>query len=355
MINKLKLTNLSALLVVVFMIAATVVFILFAKPYLDGESDVRWAADSADYILYFQVYGLDQTLIQLGQNLFGPLVFLWLVDGSHNGIFIINIVIYVIGWLVITKNIEVNKLVLFLGLAANPMFFVSLLAVNKEIIAFLVISFYSVYLLRGGLRWLVLALISAFFVRWQNVLVIMLFEFTLLSINPFRNRRWLFVAIVLLLLSLLYPLLDAQLGGVTTEQVTEQQTNTTFGILDVINDIQRNYGYFLVVIPKVFSNWFGNLPRVASLFYSLDEFDLSDVYNTFVITGHQAAMAIVFLLLAFKRKFKISNNLIYFSIFYSIIYSLGVFIQYRYYFPVYILFVLVLAQKSATQKQSSIV
>lgn len=355
MTKKIKLTELSPLLVGVFVLAAAVVFLLFANPYLDGESDVRWAADSADYILYYQVYGLDQTLIQLGQNLFGPLVFLWLVDGSHNGIFIINIAIYVIGWVVITKNIEVNKLVLFLGLAANPMFFVSLLAVNKEIIAFLVISFYSVYLIRGGLYWLALALISALFVRWQNVLVIILFELTLLPINPLRNRKWRFIAILVIVISLLYPLLDAQLGGVTTEQVTEQQTNTTFGLLDVINNIQRNYGYFLVVIPKVLSNWFGNLPRVASLFYSLDEFDLSDVYNTFVITGHQAAMAIVFLLLAFKRKFRISNNLIYFSIFYSIVYSLGVFIQYRYYFPVYILFVIVLAQKSAIQKQSSIV
>lgn len=336
----------SLIFVCFFIILAVLVFMFFARPYLDGESDIRWGADSIDYIRYYEYAGLNQDLIQLGQNLFGPLVILWLVNGDSIGVLLINIIIFMTAWLVIVNSIEVNKLVLFFALALNPMLFVSLLAVNKEIVSFLVIALYSAYLAQRRLHWLVLALIAALFVRWQNVIIILLFELIRSQLNPLRNRRATFICLFVLGLSLIYPSLDAQLGDVTTEMVDEQQAGTTFGILEIVNNIQRNYGYFVVVIPKVFSNWFGNLPRVGNLFVNLGEFDVSDIYNTFVITGHQAAMTSIFLILIFKKRLLLSNDLVFFSIIYSVVYSLGMFIQYRYYFPVYIAFSIVLAQKN---------
>jgi hypothetical protein len=72
---------------------------------------------------------------------------------------------------------------------------------------------------------------------------------------------------------------------------------------------------------------------------------VSDIYNTFVITGHQAAMTIIFLFLVFRKRLLLSNDLVFFSVVYSVVYSLGMFIQYRYYFPVYIAFCIVLSQK----------
>lgn len=340
-------TRISASLVFVcfFIILAVLVFIFFARPYLDGESDVRWAADSLDYIYYYQYAGLEQTLIQLGQNLFGPLAILQIVEGNHLSVLCINIAIYLTAWFVIVKNVEVNKLILFFALALNPMLFVSMLAVNKEIISFLVISLYAAYLSQDRFHWLILALVAAIFVRWQNVFIILIFELIRSPLNPLRTRRLAFLFLFVIAISIIYPSFDAQLGGVTTEMVDEQQASTTFGLLEVANNIQRNYGYFIVVIPKVFSNWFGNLPRVGNLFINLGEFDVYDIYNTFVITGHQAAMTIIFLILIFKKRLQLSNDLVFFSIIYSVVYSLGMFIQYRYYFPVYIAFCIVLSQK----------
>jgi hypothetical protein len=336
----------SLIFVSIFITSAIACFVIWVLPYLNGDSEVRWGADSLDYILYYETSGVDQTLIQLGQNLFGPIWILWLVNGSHVGVFALNVAMFLIGWFLVTNVLNVNRLVFFCLLAINPMLFASILTINKEIISFLVIAFYSVYLAKKGYLWLTLALLAAFFVRWQYVFIILLFELVRSPLNPFAHKRLHFLLLFVFLISLVYPSFDAQLGGVTTEMVDEQQASTSFGLLEVANNIQKSYAYFMVVIPKILSNWFGNLPRVANLFFNIDQFDVSDIYNTFVITGHQAAMTIVFMLIVIKRRFALSNDLIFFSLIYSIVYSLGMFIQYRYYFPVYIAFCIVLSQNN---------
>lgn len=350
----LKKIHITVILLGIYCASAVLVFVYFSEPYLNGESDVRWAADSMDYILYYQNAGLDQNLIQLGQNLFGPLVILWLAEGSNLFVLGINLAIYLVAWFVIVNNLDINKGVLFLALSVNPMLFVSLLAVNKEIVSFLVVALYAAYFGRRSIYYLAAALVTALFVRWQNVLIILLFELARVSVSPNKSRRFVVIGVLVFGLSIIYPSLDAQLGGVTTAEVDEQQANTTFGFLEVANNIQRNYGYFVVVVPKVLSNWFGNLPRAISVYLNPGGYDILDVYNTFVITGHQLAMVVIVFMLFLKRKFTLSNDLIFFSVFYSIVYSLGVLIQYRYYFPVYLILAIVLAQKGNKQLAESV-
>ncbi len=340
-----KQAQVSALLIALYTGSAALVFFFFAEPYLTGNSDVRWAADSLDYILYYRNAGLDQSLIKLGQNLFGPLAILWLTDGDSYLVLGVNLLLYLLAWFVIVNNIAVNRSTLFFALSANPMLFVSLLAVNKEIVSFLVVALYAAYLSRRSAYFLVATLVAAVFVRWQHVLIILLFEIARISVAPVNSRRWVAAVLLIFGLTMIYPTLDAQLGGVTTEEVDEQQADTTFGLLEVANNIQRNYGYFVVVVPKVLSNWFGNLPRAVSAYLQLGDHDIKDVYNTFTITGHQLAMLGIFICLLWKKRFSLANDLNFFCIFYSVVYSLGVFIQYRYYFPVYLVFAIVLAQK----------
>lgn len=124
-----------------YLCIAGIVFHYFAHPSLDGISETRWAADSFIYMALFNTGGLDQKLIQLGPNLFGPLVLLWIAGGSSAGIFLINIVLFVAAWALVVNNSSINRRVYFLALALSPPVFFSLLAVNKEIISMLVMPF----------------------------------------------------------------------------------------------------------------------------------------------------------------------------------------------------------------------
>lgn len=344
----------TTVLVFLYISVSALVFKHYALPYLVGNNDTRWAADSLDFIEYFNFGGLDQQLIQLGQNLFGPLVLLWIANGDNSAIFLLNILIFISAWFVIVNSINIDRNVLFFALVLNPLLFFSLLAVNKEIIAFLVVALYAAYVCKGGKYYLFLALLGALFVRWQNVLIIVLFELARFSTHALGMRRRTFLFLVILVLSLVYPSLHSSLGSVTTEIVDERQAETSFGLLDAANSIQANYGYFAVLIPKALANWFGNLPRAFGAYLNPWAYDLTDPYSTFGITGHQLAMVGIFTLLMYRKRISLDNDLVFFAIFYTIIYSLGAFVQYRYYFPVYLIFAIVLAQKGANRPYARI-
>lgn len=342
----------STVFIFLYLSINALVFKYQALPYLEGNNETRWAADSLDYIDYFNYGGLDQQLIQLGQNLFGPLVLLWVANGDSSVIYLANVLIFLTAWVVIVKHVDIDRKVLFLTLALNPLLFFSILAVNKEVVSFLVIALYAVYIFKGKINYLLLALIVALFVRWQNILILFLFEFARFSTYAFRIRRITFLFLVVLTLSFIYPFLHASIGGVTTEMVDERQSETSFGLLEVANGIQANYGYFAVLIPKVFANWFGNLPRAFGAYLTPWAYDLTDPYSTFGITGHQLAMLGIFGFLVYRKKFLLNNDLVFFAIFYTIVYSLGAFVQYRYYFPVYLIFCIVAAQKCVNKQHS---
>lgn len=329
--------------VVLLVVAAYAMYELSAHDYLTGWSGLRWAADSVDYHAYYAAAGLDQGLAGVGYNLFGPLMLLYLTDGDPRAIFVLNIAVFLAGWAIAVNALPLRSLAFAALLAINPMIVVSLLAVNKEIIAFAATTMYAAWLFRKNRLYLLGALAFAFFVRWQFVLVLLVFEALRSPVNPFRERRLLTLTLVLAGLSAVYPFLDPYLGTVIAEEVRRRQAETSFGLLELANEIQRNFGYFLVAVPKILANWFGNMARVARLVYDLPGFDLHDLYNTFVIPLYQLAMCVVVGLLLVTRRFRLSDDLVYFGLFYSIVFALSMFIQYRYFLPVYLVFAMQLS------------
>ena len=111
------------------------------------------------------------------------------------------------------------------------------------------------------------------------------------------------------------------------------------GLLAILNSLQRNFGFALAVIPKIALNWFGNLGRVWDVVEPGPDFDPSVLYN-YALIGHQLCMAGLTAYLVLRGRFRLSRALISLSILYSILFSLSLIIQYRYFFPVYGLFCL---------------
>jgi hypothetical protein len=343
------------LLLLLLSLAAAAVFFVSGEAYLRGEGDLRWGADSLDYLEYYRLYELDswknflnpdQPLIQMGHNLLGPMVILALTRADARAVLALNIFLLLVSYIVIARTAPVRRLQFAFLLALNPLLFMSLLAVNKEILGLLASAFYAARLATRKRRWLLAAMPLALLVRWEHLVTILLFELAQSRLNPIARRRGMTILALLVAISLIYPFLHSQLGQLTTEIVEERQAATSFGLLGAANDVQRHFGYALVFVPKLLANWFGNLYRVAQVAFAPDRTDLADPYSTFGIIGHQIAMVAVVGGLLLRRRFRLSSDYIYFAVFYSLFYSTSMFIQYRYFYPIYPLLAIELSRRS---------
>src|SRR5690606_13436732 len=104
----------------------------------------------------------------------------------------------------ISKFYNLDKRSLFFFLLISPVLFSSLIAINKEIIALLSMTFFFIYYRKRSISYLVLALIFSFLVRWQMTMFIVILTLLISNLNVFRNKRAFSLCLLLTFISLLY-------------------------------------------------------------------------------------------------------------------------------------------------------
>ncbi len=325
--------GLALALIVAYLMAAAVVMGLVVEPGLKGEGDWSFWGDSLTYEQYARVASLP--LLSFWGNYVGPVLLLRAVNYSDWIIFALNCALFLIAYLLVAKLFAIRRLEFLLLLFLNPMLFVSLLAVNKEIMGFVGVVLFVCYLWRGQIRYLAPALVLSVAARWHQAVVIVLFLILIHKWTPRRPARHLVLAAVILLISVVYPLLPAPaINALGYTSLVGLQESKAGGLLLALNDLERHFGYFVAVVPKVLLNWFGNLGRVQDIFWPSADFDTHNLYN-YAVLGHQLAMCVVTCLLVLRKRLTLASPLIYFAALYSIAYALSLFIQYRYFFPLY--------------------
>lgn len=320
--------------------------------------EIRFGADSDTYISYAE--SLDyESLISVSANYFGPVILLRLLQNNLFLVAILNCIVFVSIYFLIQKYYNLNYTKFSLLLLINPMLFMSLATLNKEIFGMASVVLTLCFIKSGKKRLLFSSLIFAIFTRWQQVLVILTFLAIISRLNPFKKR----ISAILFLIffvSVVYPSQASFLSSAANETATfELQQEKLFGILPVLNQLQDNYLFFIAFIPKTLINFFGNVFRPLDLLTQRIEVDTSDIYNSYIVTGQQACMVLLVFTGGYEffkkavragninrwdnrkkisAKFteKINDELLY-CIVYCILFSLGAFIQYRYFFPIYIM------------------
>jgi hypothetical protein len=109
------------------------------------------------------------------------------------------------------------------------------------------------------------------------------------------------------------------------------------GFFSLLNDIQAKYGYFIVFIPKIFQNLFGGVTRISTLF------DWSDFYNNFIVSLQCLYLSATAILIAIKRKINMYNDIFHLSVIYCVFFAVTPIVQNRYFFPVSIMFAVLLS------------
>ena len=339
---KLKKYNIYILL---YLLLAFFIFSVFISDDYFTNYFYKFDADATVYVDIFDRFDDYRTLISLTHNSIGPTLVLLLTENNNLNVFFLNISLLTLIFLLIfnTYKEKINKLKFTLLFLINPLLLGSLLAVNKEIIGLLSVSLLACYLKNNNKFYFILSLILSFITRWQAFVVFLVFYLINSRFNPLRNKRFKFIILFCIILSVILPSLNSFLS----EDIYSigQQQDKLFGILGIFYSLQNNYLYILAVIPKILSNLFGNIFRIFTIITSPQNIDFTDIYNNVFILGHQLIMFFMTIYFLIKKKLVLRSDILYFSIIYLIIFSTSPSIQYRYMFPLYALFCITISLK----------
>jgi len=332
-----------------FIAISGLLYLSFTLIINDGyyyQDKFSFGADSSTYYRLALTYGFDSLqLITMRMNLLGPFFVMFITQFNNQSVFILNLILLSLSYSLIVKNYHINRLGFIALLIMNPMIFSSVMLVNKEIFGLFSVGLFACYVSNERKKYLIFAIIFALMTRWQQSFVMIVYILMDSKINPIKKNRNLSLFLLVIILSILYPLfLSPILGTISDQSTMSKQSETAGGLISILNTLQDHYLFFLVVIPKMISNTFGNLGRISGYIFAPDSIDMYDIYNSFIVLGHQYAMFAVVAFLYMKKKISLKSNLIYFSIIYLVIYSLGIMIQYRYIFPIYIMLALELVK-----------
>lgn len=333
------------------MLASLSLFVEYVDPSLKGLNNLRIGADS-DFYLWLA--GLrqdlpdgylgetDVNLVSMGANLLGPELIAWTLRS--------NVLILVFNYLVLLFSVRmfaeagnVRPIMLTFLLLANPSVMVSVLTVNKEILALLSTALLCKYLAAGrrskGL--LCFLLFVSLLARWEHLAAVVFFLMITGRMNPLRHWRKLEIVMLVAFISISYPFVP----NISRTFGSEAFQGTTVGLL---TEVQSHFLYFAVALPKICLNIFGGM---AGWFVGQQgTYDPNNIYATLIIPWSSFVNLIIASWFVLRRRTGVTNDLVFFATIYLVIFAVTPFVQYRYFLPQYYVMCLEIARRTVPEE-----
>ncbi len=118
------------------------------------------------------------------------------------------------------------------------------------------------------------------FARWEQIALILLYFFLRRKGSIFERNPKLAIAIVIAVLTVLYGLI-ARLPGSGLAAFTQYTKNAN--TIAKLDKIQENFGFPLVLAPKILMNLFGELLRPLTFIRENSDLGLGDIHSMFII------------------------------------------------------------------------
>jgi hypothetical protein len=334
----------------VYLLWALCIFFIFIGDDYFTNYSYRFDADAVGYVEILDRFESYWTLFGLTHNSLGPILILLLSGNNNLIVFFINIslLLTLISVVIRTYGDNLRKVNFTLLLLLNPLLLGSLLTVNKEILGLTSLAMLANHVETKSKFSLIFSLVLSFITRWQMFFVVVLFYILKSKINPLKNKRLAVVITLCIALSLALPSLTFIAADIYS---INQQSEKVFGVLELLMRLQNSYLYFLAVVPKILSNLFGNIFRVFTFILNPESIDINDIYNNVFILGHQLVMFLLTAYIFIRKKFTLSLDIAFFAAIYLIIYSTSPSIQYRYMFPLYIIFCIMFSLRRSNLKK----
>lgn len=322
-------------------------FVFIGKDYYNNDS-YTFDADSYTYNNISNIQD-DRTivLISLNQNLLGPIGILYILNNNNFLVLLFNITIFIWSLISLSKILNSKQAFFFnLLIFLNPLTLSSLLTINKEIFTFCSVINYILYAFKKERKYLIISAFFAFISRWQMFAVLTIIYLFHRINKTYKIKKTTLLLLLILLINIIYPIfLKNIFGSIYTSGTFDTQSENFGGILLIFNWLQDHYLFVISLIPKILANYFGNFISIKNIFL-LKTYTNFDMYNYIFLPIHQFLFFLIFLFILKKKKFQLNNNIILFAIIYSILFSISSFIQYRYFYPLFIIYSYVLISKN---------
>lgn len=324
------------------------------KPRLDGDSFVRFGADSPTYwdAVHYRTQHADaanNNLVSFTGNLLGPvLVATVLRSGLAVAVFNILLFFLAVEIACTIPGVDRYRLLFFLAISAETS--PALVTLNKEIFVIfsaLLLAKY-IYSVKGSRLLLAAVLLASLFARWEQIAIILIFLFLRRKGSYFRRYPWFAVISFIAFLTVSYTLI-ARLphSGIGAFTQYTRGANT----IVKLNNIQASFGFPIVMLPKILMDLTGELLRPWTYLAEFSILGWGDLHSLF-ITPLSSIALIVLLILAYRRgRLNPRRPIGLLVIIYLLVTAVTPFVQPRYNYFVYVLLCVDLAKKEDADEQ----
>lgn len=320
----------------VYIPVCAVAFWLWVNPSLLGQTSQHIAADSSTYIYMADVLREHKddplvyaALAHFPNTLWMPVAIAYALNNTVLTVFF-NLGILWLSLTLIRRAFDLDNVYLLLLLLLNPTTVISLLSVNKEIIDLLSIACFCCYLVRGRRSCLWVAFLLALFNRYEVLVCFLLFLAIRSRLNPWRERRWLSLFLLLCAFSILLPLVSSH---TIADRLAEAEGG---GMVTLLDQMQMHFLFFIAAMPKIIENLFGEFLNPGAM----AKYSLEDLANSYILLLNNLATAFVLVKLRMRGRFRlrsIQSDLMYLAALTSLVMSISPVIQPRYFYLVYVL------------------
>jgi hypothetical protein len=260
-------------------------------------------------------------LVQLSYNYLGP-VLIAVVAGSNFRIMLINCGLFFIALYYLFRLRNIRPKLLTTLILINPWTIMSLLTVNKEIIALLAVALFAYYMEKPSLSLFPVVVAVSFLARWEQSAIFILWALLVSRLNPLRKHRVAVVLVLIMGISIIYP----HISSFTSSWSTDSHA------INALNSIQQNYMYFLVLIPKVILGFALTIIDVRH-YGNINWYDLT---NSAFLISHEVLMMVLIFSIIKSRRFRLQSDIVYAAVLVTVVFCAAPLVQPRYLYPVYI-------------------
>lgn len=319
-----------------YAVVAAFAFVQVVNPSLKGESTQHIAADSATYIYMADVLRehredpwVYESLSGFPNTLWMPVAIAFVLNSTALTV-LFNAVLFLIAVYLCRRIVPLNTIEFCTLLALNATTAISLLSVNKEVVDFFVLALFYFALIRRRRIMLLTALVLAFFNRYEVFVAFLIFIGAISRWNPWRERRWRTLLLLLLGFSVLLPV------SVSHSLSSRFQEAEGGGLVTLLDQMEMHFLFFAASLPKIAENLFGALIN-PTMFAHFGELDLA---NSWILVLNNIATVFVLFRLGMKHRLSrrsIELDWMYLMAITSIVMSIALVIQPRYFYLVYVI------------------
>jgi len=198
-----------------------------------------------------------------------------------------------------------------------------------------------IYADRHSKMLLMVALFFSIFARWEQIAIILLFVFLQRKGSILKRNPRLSVAFVVALLTVIYGLI-ARLPGSGIGAFTQYAKGAN--TIAKLNALQTNFGFPLVVVPKIILDLFGELLRPITFVNEYAAAGTGDIHSVFIIPLFSIAFLILLWVAYRKGLLTLRNPAILLMLIYMMVTAVAPFVQPRYNFFGYVIVALELSK-----------